>query len=116
MVFKYACAECGFGFDTTDPRVAKVQKSRHKKVCCAAFTAPDRAAPKATVSNTACLILSLRRFQARARACKKAMHQLGFENTQVFYGYDAAAEKLVAMFRANFSDKNFAELGIEPVL
>ena len=31
-------------------------------------------------------------------------------------GYDVAAEKLVAMFRANFSDKNFAELGIEPIL
>jgi phosphoenolpyruvate carboxykinase (ATP) len=30
--------------------------------------------------------------------------------------YDAAAEKLRAMFKANFEEKGFAELGIEPVM
>jgi phosphoenolpyruvate carboxykinase (ATP) len=30
--------------------------------------------------------------------------------------YDAAATKLRDMFRKNFADKKFAELGIEPVM
>jgi len=30
--------------------------------------------------------------------------------------YDAAADKLVAMFRKNFEEKGFAQLGIEPVM
>ncbi|HIE62454.1 MAG TPA: phosphoenolpyruvate carboxykinase (ATP), partial [Microbacterium sp.] len=30
--------------------------------------------------------------------------------------YAVAAEKLVGMFRANFEDKGFATLGIEPVM
>jgi phosphoenolpyruvate carboxykinase (ATP) len=30
--------------------------------------------------------------------------------------YDAAAEKLRAMFHANFEEKGFGDLGIEPVM
>ncbi|MDP6520149.1 MAG: phosphoenolpyruvate carboxykinase (ATP), partial [Planctomycetota bacterium] len=30
--------------------------------------------------------------------------------------YDTAADKLRDMFRANFDDKGFADLGIEPVM
>jgi phosphoenolpyruvate carboxykinase (ATP) len=31
-------------------------------------------------------------------------------------GYDAQAQKLREMFRKNFQEKGFAELGIEPVM